>query len=103
MLPGIRFLLAAILLSTSILVFGLGAAALLRAAHEDVASNPSWRVAPETKFTQHSQMPSLALLRVETPPPVAKPGDASETPEPEMSAHAPAPAAAPSDQMAAIS
>src|SRR5690242_6775144 len=37
MLPGIRFLLAAILLSISIVVFGLGAAALLRAAHEDFA------------------------------------------------------------------
>ena len=44
MLPGIRFLFAAILLSISIVVFGLGAAALLRAAHEDFASNPSWRV-----------------------------------------------------------
>ena len=33
MLPGFRFLLAAILLSASILVFGLGAAALLRATH----------------------------------------------------------------------
>ena len=31
MLPGFRFLFAAIVLSTSVLVFGLGAAALLRA------------------------------------------------------------------------
>ena len=43
MLPGFRFLLAAIILATSILIFGLGAAALLRAAHEEFASNPTWR------------------------------------------------------------
>ena len=67
MLPGIRFLLAAILLSISILVFGLGAAALLRAAHEDFASNPSWRVTPETRFAQQNDMPTLALLRVDSP------------------------------------
>jgi len=52
MLPGFRFLFAAIVLSMSILVFGLGAAALLRAAHEEFASNPSWRGAPETIFAQ---------------------------------------------------
>ena len=40
MLPGFRFLFAAIVLSMSILVFGLGAAALLRAAHEEFAANP---------------------------------------------------------------
>ena len=39
MLPGFRFLFAAIVLSMSVLVFGLGAAALLRAAHEEVASS----------------------------------------------------------------
>ena len=50
MLPGFRFLFAAIVLSMSILVFGLGAAALLRAAHEQFASNPSWRAAPEAMF-----------------------------------------------------
>ena len=52
MLPGFRFLFAAIVLSMSILVFGLGAAALLRAAHEEFASTPAWRVAPEPKFAQ---------------------------------------------------
>ena len=46
MLPGIRFLLAAIVLSMSILIFGLGAAALLRAAHEEVASVPARRILP---------------------------------------------------------
>ena len=47
MLPGFRFLFAAIILSMSILVFGLGAAALLRTAHEEFAANPTWRAAPE--------------------------------------------------------
>jgi hypothetical protein len=67
MLPGFRFLFAAIVLSMSILVFGLGAAALLRAAHEEFASNPSWRAAPETMFAQQSEAtrPVLAMLRVE--------------------------------------
>jgi hypothetical protein len=67
MLPGFRFLFAAIILSMSILVFGLGAAALLRAAHEEVSSNPSWRAAPETMFAQQADTtrPVLAMLRVE--------------------------------------
>ena len=34
MLPGFRFRFAAVFLSMSVLVFGVGAAALLRAAHE---------------------------------------------------------------------
>jgi hypothetical protein len=69
MLPGFRFLFAAIVLSMSILVFGLGAAALLRAAHEEFASNPSWRGAPETIFAQPAEptRPVLAILRVDTP------------------------------------
>ncbi|WP_129268116.1 hypothetical protein [Bradyrhizobium betae] len=68
MLPGFRFLLAAILLSTSILVFGLGAASLLRASHEQYVSNPSWRNGPQEQvFTQASEpaQPVLAALRVE--------------------------------------
>jgi hypothetical protein len=58
MLPGFRFLLAAIVLSMSVLVFGLGAAALLRAAHEEFASTPAWRVAPEPKFAQQNEAPT---------------------------------------------
>ena len=46
MLPGFRFLFAAIVLSMSMMVFGLGAAALLRAAHEEFASNPSLHTTP---------------------------------------------------------
>ncbi len=82
MLPGFRFLFAAIVLSMSILVFGLGAAALLRAAHEQFASTPSWRVAPEPAFAQQNEAsreilrevsrepvtPVLAMLRVEPEP-----------------------------------
>jgi hypothetical protein len=75
MLPGFRFLLAAIVFSMSILVFGLGAAALLRAAHEQFASNPSWRGAPETMFAQRGETspPVLAMLRVEPAPVAQKP------------------------------
>jgi hypothetical protein len=67
MLPGFRFLFAAIMLSMSLLIFGLGAAALLRAAHESFASNSSWRAAPEVPFAQHpdTTLPVLATLRVE--------------------------------------
>jgi hypothetical protein len=67
MLPGFRFLFAAIVLSMSILVFGLGAAALLRAAHEEFASIPSWHAAPETMFSQPNETtrPVLAMLNVE--------------------------------------
>jgi hypothetical protein len=69
MLPGFRFLFAAIMLSMSLLIFGLGAAALLRAAHEEVASNPSWRAAPEVPFAQpaEAERPVLATLRVDLP------------------------------------
>ena len=69
MLPGFRFLFAAIMLSMSLLVFGMGAAALLRAAHEEFASSPSWRAAPEVMFAQPTEAtrPALALLRVEMP------------------------------------
>ena len=67
MLPGFRFLVAAILLSVSILIFGLGAAALLRAAHEEFASNPSWRTTREARFAQieETSRPTLAMLRLE--------------------------------------
>jgi hypothetical protein len=79
MLPGFRFLFAAIILSMSVLIFGLGAAALLRAAHEEFASNPSWHAAPEATFAQQGEnakadtaraeaiRPVLAILRVEPP------------------------------------
>ena len=66
MLPGFRFLFAALVLSISMLIFGLGAAALLRAAHEEFASLPSRRAPPERIFAQRSDTgPVLAMLRVE--------------------------------------
>ncbi|PDT89909.1 hypothetical protein CO669_14080 [Bradyrhizobium sp. Y36] len=69
MLPGFRFLFAAILLSTSILVFGLGAAALLRASHEQYVSNPpSWRNGPQEQMFAQAPEPAppvLAVLRAE--------------------------------------
>ena len=89
-LPGFRFLFAAILLSTSILVFGLGVAALLRATHEQYVSNPSWRNGPQEKvFAQVSEpaQPVLAALRAE-PEAAAEPVQAEATTE----AIAPAPA-----------
>ncbi len=69
MLPGFRFLLAAIVLSMSAMVFGLGAAALFRAAHEEFASLPSRRGTQETVFAPQNEAPSpaLAMLRVDAP------------------------------------
>jgi hypothetical protein len=70
MLPGFRFILAAIMLSLSVLIFGLGAAALLRSAHEEFVSLPSWRAPPETVFAQRAESePTLAMLRIDTAAP----------------------------------
>ena len=92
MLPGFRFLLAAILLSTSILVFGLGAAALVRASHEQyVSSNPSWRNGPQEQVFAQSPEPAqpvLAALRVEPAAPVANDA-APAMPEPVLSNQVP--------------
>jgi hypothetical protein len=93
MLPGFRFLFAAILLSTSILVFGLGAAALLRAAHEEVASIPTRRGPPEPVFARQDEptQPTLALLRVEPPEqPAQDPVPAADPPAEQVSDAAPA-------------
>ena len=99
MLPGFRFLFAAIMLSMSLLVFGLGAAALLRAAHESFASNSSWRAAPEVSFAQRTEpaLPVLATLRVdslviEKAPEQAPATASSADTSPAMPAITPAPA-----------
>jgi hypothetical protein len=65
MLPGLRILFAITLLSVSVLIFGLGAAAFLRSAHEDFASAP-WRPI-ETPATARVDLApaTLAMLRVE--------------------------------------
>jgi len=94
MLPGFRFLFTAIVLSMSVLVFGLGAAALLRAAHEEFANLPSRRVAPEPRFARLNDgpPPTLALLRVD-PPVAERPAEnlsAAAVPEATIDASAPA-------------
>jgi hypothetical protein len=74
MLPGIRFLFAAFVLSMSLLVFGFGATALLRSAHQEVSSLPIRRTPPETVFTQPAETsPRLAMLRLDVPAPPAEP------------------------------
>ena len=67
MLPGFRFLLTAIVLSMSVLIFGLGAAALLRSAHEEFVNLPTRRATPEPMFARlrDDPAPTLALLRVD--------------------------------------
>ena len=67
MLPGLRLLFAAIVLSLSVLIFGLGAAALLRATHQELAHTPARKPLPELVFAQPAEPapPVLALLRVE--------------------------------------
>ena len=79
MLPGFRFLFAAIMLLLSILIFGLGAAALLRAAHEEFASNPSWHATPETTFAQQTEVPRREAGRPEAARPDATRTDATRT------------------------
>jgi len=94
MLPGFRFLFTAIVLSMSVLIFGLGAAALLRAAHEEFANLPSRRVTPEPRFARRNDgpPPTLALLRVD-PPVAEKPAEnVSAAAVPEATLDAPAPA-----------
>lgn len=106
MLPGFRFLFAAIILSMSVLVFGLGAAALLRAAHEQFASIPSRRAPLEPVFAQPHEppMPTLALLRFEPPAPEKAPDVATAVvPEPEApTASAPDAAPAEPEKLAAL-
>jgi outer membrane biosynthesis protein TonB len=102
MLPGFRFLFTAIVLSMSILVFGLGAAALLRAAHEEVSSNPSWRAAPETMFAQgDTTRPVLAMLHVE--PQAAEPKAPENIPAVAVAAEPATIAAAPAEPAASAS
>ncbi|ABE63682.1 conserved hypothetical protein [Nitrobacter hamburgensis X14] len=68
MLPGFRFLSVAVVLAVSMLIFGLGAAALLRATHEEFASVPLKQM-PEVTFgsREETEQPTLAVLQVDTP------------------------------------
>src|SRR5436190_12682181 len=65
MLPGLRILFAITLLSVSVVIFALGAAAFLRTAHEDVANAP-WRPI-ETPVTARVDLAptTLSMLRVD--------------------------------------
>ncbi len=67
MLPGFRSLFVAVALAISMLIFGLGAAALLRATHEEFASLPL-KPMPEVTFgSKEVGQPTLAVLQVDTP------------------------------------
>jgi hypothetical protein len=78
MLPGFRFLFGAIIMCMSVLVFGLGATALMRAAHEDFASNPTWRAPPEPRFAQQDEPARTVLAVLSVPSPAAtEPGATS--------------------------
>ncbi|MEH6951232.1 hypothetical protein V4R08_07770 [Nitrobacter sp. NHB1] len=68
MLPGFRSLSIAVVLAVSMLIFGLGAAALLRATHEEFASVPLKQM-PEVTFgsREETEQPTLAVLQVDIP------------------------------------
>ena len=93
MLPGFRFLFTAIVLSMSILVFGLGAPALLRAAHEEFANLSSRRVTPEPRSARldDGPPPTLALLRLD-PPVAEKPAEGPADAVPAATHDSPPPA-----------
>jgi hypothetical protein len=71
MLPGLRFLCASVILAVAIVTFALGAAALLRATHENFVSLPAWKSPSDTMVALalpqdgRQDMPMLAILRVE--------------------------------------
>jgi len=67
MLPGFRFLLAAIALSVALPVFGLGVVSLFHAAQQDFAGNVAWHSPPETRWTKPMPTPVLAMLQVDAP------------------------------------
>ncbi|UPJ47559.1 hypothetical protein IVB30_30440 [Bradyrhizobium sp. 200] len=92
MLPGFRFLFTAIVLSMSILIFGLGAAALLRAAHEEFANLPARRAPPQPMFARQNddEPPTLALLRVDPPVTGQPAGNAPAVAVPEAAIDVPA-------------
>ncbi len=73
MLPDFRFIVMTVVLATSVLIFGLGAAALLRATHEEFVSMPSLRNLEQhlpATFAERfnpTGAPTLSLLRVDPP------------------------------------
>lgn len=55
MLPDLRQLITFTLLSVSVLVFGFGAAALLRSAHDDFSGLQFWRAGREPGLTRNAE------------------------------------------------
>src|SRR6185437_5791077 len=94
MLPGLRFIFAAIVLFISVLVFGFGAAALLSTTREEFASAPAWQPPPETRFAQKNApaKPVLAVLRVNDAPKVTPTAPPADQPSPKAESPAPDPA-----------
>lgn len=95
MLPGFRVLFAIVLLSVSLLVFGLGAAALLRAAHDNFAGLAAPPPASEAVVAREREQrqATLALLQIETqaePGQRAAPSAEPRPTEPDTAAAAPA-------------
>lgn len=84
MLPGFRLLAITVTLAASVLVFGLGAAAFLRATHEEFAAAPLRNLqTPASSFVV--EMPTLAVLQVEPPaaePSVSQPVEPAPAPAP---------------------
>lgn len=70
MLPGLRFLMLATVLTCALLVFGLGAAAFLRATHDRFATTSPWQAPREVVFAGQPRDAdaTLSLLRIDTPP-----------------------------------
>jgi hypothetical protein len=103
MLPGLRFLFVATMLSVSMLIFGLGAAALLRSAHEEFGNLLNRRAQPEPVFAQpvETTRPTLALLRVEAPPEQPAPNAATPPEQPAPNAVEPEKSSEP-DKVAAL-
>lgn len=87
MLPGFRFLIMTILLATSVLIFGLGAAALLRATHEEFASMPTLRTLqqqlPATFAERFNPAPQAILAMVRVDPPAEATAGGQNAPEPD--------------------
>lgn len=80
MLPGLRILFAITFLSISVLIFGLGAAAYLRSAHDNLASTP-WRPIEAPATARVDLAPAtLAMLRVEPETAPALPADKLDAP-----------------------
>lgn len=101
MLPGFRLLLTSVLLAASVLVFGLGAAALLRATHEEFVATPVLRnlqTPASPVVAEPPPPPTIALLRIEPAPPTVTENPANATSNEPEAATQPEIPAPPQDQ-----